>query len=76
VLKDLTDVDVRYSLVTPNGLDALHAAIPAAHIRSVNSAAPKAVAPGSVEPAAATDDAISAWVKALGAKLNPPMVIS
>ena len=49
-LKGLADIDVRYSLVTPNGIDALHAAIPAAAVRAVASAAPRVVAPGAAKP--------------------------
>ncbi|NDJ09930.1 MAG: hypothetical protein EBY17_01865, partial [Acidobacteriia bacterium] len=66
VLKNLTDIDLRYTSVTPNGIEALRAAVPGIRIRFVGAAAPKSKTPGTAQPAAQTEDAISAWVKALG----------
>ena len=39
-LKGLTDVDVRYSRVSPNGIDAMRAALPAVRVRFVGTSAP------------------------------------
>src|SRR5665213_216919 len=65
-LHELTDIDLRYSRVTSNGVDALRAALPAIRVRFVATSAPPAKVSAAAQPAAATDAAISAWVKALG----------
>ena len=69
-LKELTDIDLRYSRVTPNGIDALRAALPNAKVQFVGSAGirPKA---GANEPADDSEQAIAAWVKALGRNRRP-----
>ena len=66
-LKQLTDLDVRYTRVTSNGLEALRAAVPR-HSRALRRicrcASERALE--LAKPSGTTDEAIAAWVKALG----------
>ena len=65
-LKELTDVDLRYSRVSSNGVESLRAALPDSKVQFVGSH-PCARRPrAAARPAANTDQAIAAWVKALG----------
>ena len=65
-MKELTDIDLRYSRVTSNGVEALRAALPNAKVQFVGSPAMRPKAAGAARPAANTDQAIAAWVKAMG----------
>src|ERR1019366_583427 len=67
-LKHLTDLDVRYTRVTSNGLEELRGASPGIHVRFVGSVASRPDAARLAKPSGATDEAIAAWVKALGGK--------
>ena len=65
-LKKLTDVDVRYSRVTPNGVDALHAALPRREDPVRWCCPPQTQVAAAGRPADSTEQAIAAWVKAHG----------
>src|SRR6202035_5293022 len=65
-LKELTDIDLRYSRATANGIEALRAALPNAKVQFAGSSAVRPKTAGSAAPAADTERAIAAWVKAIG----------
>ena len=65
-LKELTDIDLRYSRVTSNGIEALRAALPTAKVQFVGSSIVRPKTAGAARPSAETDQAIGAWVKAMG----------
>ena len=65
-MKELTDIDLRYSRVTSNGIEALRAALPNAKVQFVGSSMIRPKTAGAARPAANTDQAIGAWVKAMG----------
>ena len=66
-LKGLSDIDVRYSRVTTNGVAALRAALPQAKVRFDGAALPK-TSVASAKPASSSPQAIVAWIKAMGGK--------
>ena len=65
-LKHLTDLDVRYSRVTFNGVETLRAALPQVKIRFDGAALPKTKLAGAAMPADSSEQAIAAWVKRMG----------
>ena len=65
-LKELTDVDLRYSRVTANGVEALRSALPNCKVQYVGASTIRPKTAGAARPAADTEPAIAAWVKALG----------
>ena len=69
-LTKLTDIDLRYSRVTANGLESLRTALPDATIEFVGSTNVQAMAAGAERPAEDTNEAIGAWVTAMGGKVE------
>ena len=65
-LKNLTDVDVRYSRVTTNGVEALRAALPGVKVRFDGAALSKTAVAGAVKPANTSEAAIASWVRSMG----------
>src|SRR3954451_7125227 len=65
-LKELTDVDLRYSRVTSNGVEALRAALPNCKVQYVGASTVRPKTAGAARPASETDQAVGAWVKAMG----------
>ena len=51
-LKELTDVDLRYSRVTSNGVEALRAALPNSKVQFVGSSTVRPKTAGAARPAA------------------------
>src|SRR6185437_9564747 len=65
-LKNLTDVDVRYSRVTTNGVAALRAALPEVTVRFDGAALSKATPPGAAKPTDSSPQAIAKWIRLMG----------
>src|SRR6185295_13580343 len=62
----LTDVDLRYTRVTSNGIESLRAALPNSKVQFVGSSSVRPRSAGAARPAANTAKAIAAWVQAMG----------
>src|SRR6185369_5546680 len=69
-LKELTDVDLRYSRVTGNGVDSLRTALPNSKVQFTGSLMPRPKTAGADRPSGSTDKAIGEWVKAMGGKVD------
>ena len=65
-MKELADIDLRYSRVTANGVDSLRTALPKVKVQYVGAAAARPKNAAAAKPANNTDRAIAAWIKALG----------
>ena len=66
-LRELSAVDLRYSRVTPGGVDTLRAAIPACEIEFVGTA-PARIDAKAARPTGTGDKALAEWISTLGGK--------
>src|SRR5207237_5013091 len=69
-LKELTDIDLRYSRVTSNGVESLRAALPNSKVQFAGSSMVRPKTAGAERPAGNSDKAIGAWVKAMGGRAD------
>jgi Leucine-rich repeat (LRR) protein len=67
-LKDLAELDVRYSRVTQTGIAAFRSALPSCEVEFVGSSLTKKLSAAATRPAGNGDPAIAQWVTAIGGK--------
>ena len=65
-LKELADLDLRYSRVTSNGVESLRAALPLSRVQFSGSSGGRPKAPGTARPEGRSPEAVRSWVQALG----------
>src|SRR5262249_12286687 len=69
-LKELTSLDLRYSRVTGAGVESFRAAAPNCQVDFMNAGTVPTKNAAANHPAGASEEAIAAWVKALGGSVE------